>query len=291
MRKIYLLTIIMALMASCRFDTKKHVKESDSDQDGIYDDYDECPSTFGLEEFNGCPDTDEDGIPDHEDECPDEFGLEELDGCTKNETKAVDTRLTAADCYKGLSLTNAEIKEVSSLFNMGFNNLITFEFCKIISDYIFKYREIKRGQANLQKQIDVGYIQRVLKVKSRSTSKPRRWAFMAEYVHSDGTVYHKGVEQPKLKGKKKASKAAGTKGDGLRAQHLIVLKGGIYFLMEIVAGGECTIGTMEFNENTTALQLVFVRESPNVESLKGFKMRIIDKSTNLSILENKLIVQ
>lgn len=37
----------------------------------------------------------------------------------------------------------------------------------------------------------------------QSTGKPRGWAFMAEYVHSDGTVYHKGVEQPKLKGKKK----------------------------------------------------------------------------------------
>ena len=37
----------------------------------------------------------------------------------------------------------------------------------------------------------------------QSTGKPRGWAFMAEYVHTDGTVYHKGVEQPKLKGKKK----------------------------------------------------------------------------------------
>tara|TARA_R110002074_G_scaffold169177_1_gene330848 strand:- start:3264 stop:3809 length:546 start_codon:yes stop_codon:yes gene_type:complete len=37
----------------------------------------------------------------------------------------------------------------------------------------------------------------------QSTGKPRGWAFMAEYVHADGTVYHKGVEQPKLKGKKK----------------------------------------------------------------------------------------
>lgn len=289
MREIYLLTIIMTLMASCQFDTKQHVKESDSDQDGIYDDYDDCPNTFGLEEFNGCPDTDEDGIPDHEDECPETYGLEELNGCPKNETKAIETRLTAADCYKALSLTKAEIKEASSLLNVGVNDLITFEFCEIISDYIFKYQEIKRGQANLQKQIDGGYIQRVFKVKSRSKTKPRRWAFMAEYVHSDGTVYHKGVEQPKLKGKKKASKATDNKGDVLRAQHLIVLKGGIYFLMEIVSGGECTMGTMEFNENTTALQLVLVRESPNIESLKGFKMRIIDKSTNLSILENKLI--
>jgi len=38
----------------------------------------------------------------------------------------------------------------------------------------------------------------------RSTYKskgfPRGWQFRKEFVHEDGTVYHKGVEQPKLKG-------------------------------------------------------------------------------------------
>lgn len=34
----------------------------------------------------------------------------------------------------------------------------------------------------------------------KKSDKPRGWAFMAEYVHTDGTVYHKGVEQPELKG-------------------------------------------------------------------------------------------
>lgn len=29
---------------------------------------------------------------------------------------------------------------------------------------------------------------------------PRGWKFMAEFVHQDGTVYHKGIEQPALKG-------------------------------------------------------------------------------------------
>lgn len=36
-----------------------------------------------------------------------------------------------------------------------------------------------------------------------ATGFPRGWAFMKEFVHKDGSVYHKGVEQPKLKGTKK----------------------------------------------------------------------------------------
>lgn len=32
------------------------------------------------------------------------------------------------------------------------------------------------------------------------SDKPRGWKFMKEYVHTDGTVYHKGIEQPELKG-------------------------------------------------------------------------------------------
>lgn len=34
----------------------------------------------------------------------------------------------------------------------------------------------------------------------KKSDKPRGWAFMKEYVHKDGTVYHKGKEQPELKG-------------------------------------------------------------------------------------------
>lgn len=35
---------------------------------------------------------------------------------------------------------------------------------------------------------------------------PRGWKFMSEFVHADGSVYHKGVEQPDLKGKRKPTK-------------------------------------------------------------------------------------
>ena len=53
----------------------------DTDGDGVYDKYDECPETPGLEEFNGCPDSDNDGIPNKDDACPDTPGLPEFNGC------------------------------------------------------------------------------------------------------------------------------------------------------------------------------------------------------------------
>ena len=37
----------------------------------------------------------------------------------------------------------------------------------------------------------------------KPTGRPRGWAFMKEYVDKDGNVFHKGKEQPGLKGKKK----------------------------------------------------------------------------------------
>lgn len=37
----------------------------------------------------------------------------------------------------------------------------------------------------------------------KPTGRPRGWHFMEEYVDKDGNVFHKGVEQPDLKGTKK----------------------------------------------------------------------------------------
>jgi hypothetical protein len=38
------------------------------------------------------------------------------------------------------------------------------------------------------------------KLPKKSSGKPRGWMFMNQYVHSDGTVFNKGIEQPNLKG-------------------------------------------------------------------------------------------
>ncbi len=53
----------------------------DSDRDGVYDQYDDCPSQPGLPAFNGCPDNDGDGVVNSKDACPDVAGLIEFGGC------------------------------------------------------------------------------------------------------------------------------------------------------------------------------------------------------------------
>jgi len=53
----------------------------DTDNDGVIDKEDSCPTVPGLEAFKGCPDTDLDGIQDSEDTCPTEAGTPEMNGC------------------------------------------------------------------------------------------------------------------------------------------------------------------------------------------------------------------
>ena len=55
----------------------------DTDKDGINDDNDKCPTVAGLAKYEGCPvpDTDKDGINDEEDKCPNEAGVARYGGC------------------------------------------------------------------------------------------------------------------------------------------------------------------------------------------------------------------
>ena len=66
------------------------------DGDGIPNGKDYCQYTFGLREFNGCPekempvdtDTDGDGVPDQLDDCPLVFGTEKNNGCLNTASQA-----------------------------------------------------------------------------------------------------------------------------------------------------------------------------------------------------------
>jgi OmpA-OmpF porin, OOP family len=60
----------------------------DSDNDGITDDKDKCPTTPGVAKYEGCPvpDTDKDGIDDDKDKCPTVPGVARYEGCPVPDT-------------------------------------------------------------------------------------------------------------------------------------------------------------------------------------------------------------
>ena len=60
----------------------------DTDKDGINDEEDKCPAAAGVARYQGCPvpDTDKDGINDEEDKCPTEAGPANNQGCPFKDT-------------------------------------------------------------------------------------------------------------------------------------------------------------------------------------------------------------
>ena len=61
------------------------------------------------------------------------------------------------------------------------------------------------------------------KPKRVKTGRPSGWHFMNEFVDKDGTVFHKGVEQPDLKGTLKPTKIKPKKKAKRRSQEQILL--------------------------------------------------------------------
>ena len=61
------------------------------------------------------------------------------------------------------------------------------------------------------------------KPKRIRTGRPAGWHWMAEFVDKDGTVYHKGKEQPKLKGTLPPTKVVPKKKTKRRTQDEILL--------------------------------------------------------------------
>lgn len=70
-------------------------------------------------------------------------------------------------------------------------------------------------------------------------------------------------------------------------QRLIVKKGDYFYMMNVLNGECCTMGTMKFDENNLNYQNVLVKEWPNSLGI-GFKMKIIEKSRNYSELDEKI---
>lgn len=81
-------------------------KEKDNDKDGIKNRKDDCPNTFGLEVFNGCPDTDGDGVRDTEDDCPQIAGIKAFNGCPDTDNDNVKDSEDDCPDVAGLKIFN-----------------------------------------------------------------------------------------------------------------------------------------------------------------------------------------
>lgn len=68
--------------------TQKEPKATDADGDGISDNEDECPFSYGTAEYFGCPDSDGDGVADSRDNCPYQKGSAENKGCPETVVEA-----------------------------------------------------------------------------------------------------------------------------------------------------------------------------------------------------------
>ena len=247
MKYFYLLLIIGMLFSSCQSNSKK--QEIDSDGDGVYNNYDECPETLGLEEFNGCPDTDEDGVGDNEDECPETLGLEEFNGCPNAQMKPI----IASDCFKALLLTKKEINDIIKLYKIEPKSEINFKLCELISEYINNIR-----------QIDQEFSSKIGEISKKQST-------LLNEELNQGEIYQ----------------VTNLSGGALKKQTIIVKKQGVFYILDVLGSKEChKAATIEFNENYSGYQDVWVKTSPNSNKRDGFKMKILAKNSDMSVLED-----
>jgi hypothetical protein len=103
-----------------------------------------------------------------------------------------------------------------------FINGVAHMDCKITGEPVANVStEIKSviGSRAVQRMVGIP------KEKSRPqpSGRPAGWHFMNEFVDKDGTVYHKGVEQPKLKGTLKPTKVVVKKKTKRRTKEEILI--------------------------------------------------------------------
>ena len=78
--------------------------------------------------------------------------------------------------------------------------------------HCYEYKKVDEGVgaitcSNCVVRIDlIKFPDTAIKKQKISTGRPAGWHWMAEYVDKDGNVFHKGKEQPKLKGTLKPTK-------------------------------------------------------------------------------------
>jgi len=98
----------------------------DTDKDGINDEQDKCPTVAGLAKYAGCPipDTDKDGINDEQDKCPTVAGLSRYNGCPIPDTDkdGINDEVDACPTEAGIS-ANHGCPDVQPILTQAASNL------------------------------------------------------------------------------------------------------------------------------------------------------------------------
>ncbi len=98
----------------------------DTDKDGVNDEQDKCPTVSGLAKYAGCPipDTDKDGINDEQDKCPTVAGLSRYNGCPIPDTDkdGVNDEVDACPTEAGISANNG-CPDVQPILTQAASNL------------------------------------------------------------------------------------------------------------------------------------------------------------------------
>ncbi|MCX6289139.1 MAG: OmpA family protein [Bacteroidetes bacterium] len=98
----------------------------DTDKDGVNDEQDKCPTVAGLAKYAGCPipDTDKDGINDEQDKCPTVAGLSRYNGCPIPDTDkdGINDEVDACPTEAGIS-ANHGCPDVQPILTQAASNL------------------------------------------------------------------------------------------------------------------------------------------------------------------------
>lgn len=99
---------------------------ADTDNDGVIDENDKCPTVAGLAKYGGCPipDTDKDGINDEQDKCPTVAGLARYNGCPIPDTDkdGINDEVDACPTEAGIS-ANHGCPDVQPILNQAASDL------------------------------------------------------------------------------------------------------------------------------------------------------------------------
>ena len=162
-------------------------------------------------------------------------------------------KLIASDCFKSFSLTDTEFKKSPWFNHINNSSVINFKYCEEIREYILSIRKINR-----------------------------------EFEEAISDIKLEQDEMRKMINGGYIQKIRSSNNNNILNQQLIVLKNKRYYLMEIGSGGECSMGTMIFDESNYDWQDVSVRETPNKEQYKVHQMKIIDVSSDFDKLNFKM---